>query len=67
LERKFLPRPDLFLPVEDPDELEAALALSEEEEAEPDPAMTLGLLVHKTSVIFPPCYQASSTNQLNTC
>jgi len=51
LERKFLPRPDLFLPVEDPDELEAALALSEEEEAEPDPAMTLGLLVHKTSVI----------------
>ena len=43
----------LFLPVEVPDELlDAALALSEEE-ADPDPAMTLGLLVeiHKTSVI----------------
>ena len=43
----------LFLPVEVPDELlDAALALSEEE-ADPDPAMTLGLLaeIHKTSVI----------------
>jgi len=42
-----------FLPVEVPDELlEAALALSDEE-ADPDPAMTLGLLaeVYKTSVI----------------
>ena len=45
--------PDLFLPVEVPDELlEAALALSDEE-ADPDPAMTLGLLaeIYKTSVI----------------
>jgi len=41
------------LPVEVPDELlEAALALSDEE-ADPDPAMTIGLLaeIHKTSVI----------------
>ena len=47
--------PDLVfdLPVEVPDELlEAALALSDEE-ADPDPAMTIGLLaeIHKTSVI----------------
>ena len=47
--------PDLvaFLPVEVPEELlEAALALSDEE-ADPDPAMTLGLLaeIYKTSVI----------------
>lgn len=55
LDKKFRPRPDLvlLLPVEVPDELlEAALALSDEE-ADPDPAMTLGLLaeIHKTSVI----------------
>ena len=47
--------PDLvaFLPVEVPEELlEAALALSDEE-ADPDPAMTLGLLaeIYKTSAI----------------
>ena len=47
--------PDLAfdLPVEVPDELlEAALALSDEE-VDPDPAMTIGLLaeIHKTSVI----------------
>ena len=49
----YVPDLVLFLPVEVPDELlDAALALSEEE-ADPDPAMTLGLLaeIHKTSVI----------------
>ena len=55
LSRQSIYVPDLvlFLPVEVPDELlDAALALSEEE-ADPDPAMTLGLLaeIHKTSVI----------------
>ena len=48
-----LPDLVLLLPVEVPDELlEAALALSDEE-ADPDPAMTSGLLaeIHKTSVI----------------